>query len=78
MRQIRDKLMKIRFSNTYASCRTHTFRFSRATVVLVEIITAATAISQIADPIPADRYNFELPDRNIAITVSSRYRGPRD
>lgn len=51
---------------------------SRA-VVPVEITAAAAAIShQIADPIPADQYNFELRERNYAIVVSSRYRRPRD
>lgn len=45
----------------------------------VEIIAATAATShQTADPIPTDRYNFELRDRNTAIVVPSRYRWPRD
>lgn len=52
--------------------------FGPSRVAPVEIIAATAAIShQIADPIPADRYNFELRDR-IAIVVPSRYRQPRD
>lgn len=46
---------------------------SRADVAPIEIIAAAAATSQTAaDPIPADRYNFELRVRNIAIAVPSR------
>lgn len=60
-RQIRDKLLEIRFPNVYLSCRVHMFGPSRA--VTVEIITVAAAIShQTADPILTDRYNFELRD----------------